>query len=82
MGLKDKLANYRQESNARIPAETKALMKQATDELAASGILQTVLKPGDRIPEFKLENHKGRPVSTDQLLRNAPLIVNFYRGFW
>ena len=39
-------------------------------------------KTGDRLPPFKLKNAKGQVVQLEQLLKNGPVVVVFYRGAW
>ena len=51
-------------------------------KLFLSHIEDGALKAGDWIPEFKLNNHLGKAVSSSELLGNGPLIINFYRGSW
>ena len=82
MTLQEKLAAYQADFTARVPAETVATMKRATAELTASGILDTVLKKGDRAPEFTLPDQNGQLVRSRQLLDKGPLVVSFYRGTW
>ena len=57
-------------------------MHRATDDLRASGIMDRVLKAGDRMPLFDLENTRGESVSSADLLAKGPLVVSFFRGKW
>ena len=82
MSLADKLAEIREGAKKRIPEELRAIMKRATDELAGSGILDSVYKEGDTIPPFELANLKGDLISSEDLLQRGPLVMTFYRGVW
>jgi len=57
-------------------------MRQATRNLAASGIVGESVGAGDRAPRFSLPNAKGETVSSADLLAKGPLVVSFYRGGW
>jgi AhpC/TSA family len=82
MSLKEELEAIRAHSATRIPPPAQALMKQATDELRSSGIVERALKVGDKAPEFSLPNTKGVLVSSRALLAQGPLVLSFYRGRW
>ena len=57
-------------------------MYRATEELRASGIMDRVIKVGDRLPAFALPNAYGREVRSDDLLAKGPLVLTFFRGSW
>ena len=64
------------------PREAIEKMHRATAELKASGIEARALKAGDRAPSFNLLNQDHSEVSSDDLLRQGPLVVSFFRGHW
>ena len=41
-----------------------------------------IVKVGDRMPAFNLENTGGETVSSADLLAKGPLVVSFFRGKW
>ena len=82
MGLSEQLERIREGAAERIPADSVAVMHRATEELRASGIMDRVLKVGDRMPAFNLENTRGGTVSSADLLAKGPLVVSFFRGKW
>jgi peroxiredoxin len=57
-------------------------MHRATAELEASGILDHVLKVGDRAPSFTLFNQQQVQIASSDFLREGPLVVGFFRGHW
>jgi hypothetical protein len=82
MGLKDELRALRERLEAGRPPEVIAAMHRAVDELRASGIVEKILRVGDRAPEFVLPDMDDQPVSSKELLTRGPLVVTFYRGRW
>jgi len=64
------------------PQEAIEKMHRATAELKASGIEQRALKVGDRAPSFALFNQDHAEVSSDDLRRQGPLVLSFFRGHW
>jgi peroxiredoxin len=57
-------------------------MHRATAELRGSGILDDVIKVGDRLPPFALQNAFGEEVRSSELLANGPLVLTVFRGAW
>ena len=82
MGLTEQLQKIREGAAERIPADSIAIMHRATEDLRASGIMDRVLKVGDSMPAFNLENTRGKTVNSRDLLAKGPLIVSFFRGKW
>jgi hypothetical protein len=82
MTLEQSLATIREASAKRIPPETQAVMHRATEGLRASGILDRVIKVGDPLPAFALQNAYGREVRSSDLLAEGPLVLTVFRGSW
>ena len=82
MSLNKKLDETRAESAKRRPAETRAIMQRATDDLRASGILGKTATVGQAMPPFAGTSHDGRTVVSDKLLAQGPVILSFFRGHW
>ena len=53
--LAERLDAIRQGADKRIPPDKRAIMHRATDDLRASGILDGVIKVGDPLPPFALQ---------------------------
>lgn len=51
-------------------------------DLAARGVGENALGPGDPMPAFMLPNHDGRLVDSSELNPGGPLVLSFYRGEW
>ena len=82
MSLQEQLDAYKAEFTKKVPAEKLGIMHRATEDLRRSGILERVVKAGDRAPDFVLPNWRGGNVDSAPLLRQGPLVVTFYRGVW
>ncbi|MGF1485982.1 MAG: peroxiredoxin-like family protein [Prochloraceae cyanobacterium] len=82
MSLRKELDRYRNEFRANKPEEIKAVMGEATEDLARSGILENCLKQGDNLPDFTLPNAVGQNIKSRSLLAEGPIVISFYRGGW
>ncbi len=82
MSLQKKLNAFKAYFEAGASPEKVALMHKATGDLRHSGILQHVLKVGDKAPHFELLNAHGKMVISRNLLAKGPLVISFYRGVW
>lgn len=82
MNLKRRLDALRLASETRIPEDAREIMHRATEDLRRSGILDRVVKVGQKAPKFELLNHRAERVSSEALLAEGALVVTFYRGIW
>jgi hypothetical protein len=85
--LQSRLDEYKKafESGAppyNAPREVIETIHRGTAELKASGLDKKALKAGDRGPQFSLFNQDHVQVNSADLLRQGPLVVNFFRGHW
>ena len=85
--LQERLDEFRKafESGAppyNAPREAVETMHRATAELKASGAEGRALKVGDRVPNFTLLNQDDVQIASNDLLREGPLVVSFFRGHW
>jgi hypothetical protein len=77
-----KLAAVREASAKRIPPDRLAVMHDATERLRNSGIMDRMIKPGAKAPDFTLENQEGQRVSLSAKLAEGPVVLGVFRGFW
>jgi hypothetical protein len=87
MSLQEKLREFKTQFESGAPPfnvspEVVATLHRATDEIRVSGILERVLKVGDRAPDFSLPNAQGITVNSHELLAKGKLFLTFYRGVW
>jgi peroxiredoxin len=65
-----------------VPPATQAIHERVVLDLNASGMLAGVLQVGAKIPEFTLQDHNNKPVTSSALLAKGRLVVCFIRGRW
>ena len=65
-----------------VPATQTSVMDRAIDNVIASGIRDSCLKTGDRIPDFSLLDSSERWVNVQALLNKGPIVLSFFRGSW
>jgi len=82
MSLPEKLAALKAGFEAQAPAETLEIIHRVTEELKGSGIMEKVVKVGEKAPDFCLPNQDREPVHLAALLARGPLVLSFYRGKW
>jgi hypothetical protein len=82
MPLVERLAAIRQGADKRIPADRRAIMHRATNDLRASGIMDHVIKVGSPLPPSELKNASGQEVRSSELLAGGPLVLTVFRGSW
>ena len=82
MSLVDKLNEIKAGAVKMIPPDRLEIMLKATKDLRASGIMDGVLKVGDRLPEFELKNSEGDVVRSSDLLSQGAVVLTVFRGSW
>lgn len=82
MSLQEALNTFKTDFETKVPPEALALMHKTTEDLRASGIVEDALKIGDSAPQFSLKETDGAVKSLDDLLKDGPLVLSFYRGKW
>ena len=85
--LQDRLDQFRKEFESGTPPfnatrEVIETMHRATAELKESGAETRALKIGDRAPSFTLFNQDHLQVASNDLLREGPVVISFFRGHW
>ena len=82
MSLKEKMEILKANTVKQAPAEALEVMRRAIETLKNSGIMDRVLKTGDKIPPFELKNAEGIMVNSADILKKGPMVLTFYRGAW
>ncbi len=82
MSLTQDLAQFAAQMREKLPADVQAAMAKASDEIAQLGIEDRSLKVGDMIPSVTLPNAVGATVTIQDLLKQGPVVIAFYRGGW
>src|SRR3982074_3191664 len=65
-----------------VPTETQAIHTRAVAELKERNLAQNILPVGVTAPEFKLQDHDGKILSSVDLLAKGRLVLCFIRGRW
>ncbi len=82
MSLQEEITKLKDQMMSVIPKDKLTVINRSMDELLKSNPTVNSLKKGEKIPSFALPNAKGNPLSSDDLLKQAPLVISFYRGGW
>jgi hypothetical protein len=82
MSLEDKLDKLKESFKTKAPPDAQEIIHRATEDLKNSGIMDHVVKVGDKAPDFTLKNTGGQDVSLSALLSDGPVVLTFYRGKW
>jgi peroxiredoxin len=65
-----------------VPAETQSVHSRAIAGLKQKRAAANILPVGSTIPEFQLQDHDGKSVSSSDLLAKGLLVLCFIRGRW
>lgn len=82
MSLKEKIDKLKEGFKTKAPRDAQEIMHRATEDLINSGIMDHVVKVGDKAPDFALKNTVDQDVSLYTLLGDGPVVLTFYRGKW
>lgn len=80
--LQSQINYYKTSFKKRVDQDTQKVMKDATKNLADSDIVSDAPKVGETLPSFTLPNQNAEKLHLDDLLKDGPVIVTFYRGGW
>jgi peroxiredoxin len=65
-----------------VPPEAQAVHARVIQDLREQQIPQRALPVGARAPNFELQDHADRCVSSTELLEQTLLVICFFRGRW
>ena len=82
MSLESELSKIREWAKEKIPAENREHMLAEVAKLRDSGILNSIIKVGDKLPPFSLKNERDETVTSDDLLAKGGLVLTVFRGHW
>jgi peroxiredoxin len=82
MLLDEKLRTLRDHEAAGTPDDVKNAVAFELKALISSGQAGRALKVGAKAPLFVLPDTEGKTVSAAELLKQGPIVITFYRGFW
>jgi len=82
MSLQEKLSQLNAQTTAALPEKSIAAMREETQRLRESHIVESAPQTGDGLEDFNLPNHLGKMQSLAALREHGPVVVTFYRGGW
>ncbi len=82
MSLNAELRTFYEARQQQIPADVRAIMQRAGEELEASGQADRALLAGAQAPDFTLPSVTGETATLNELLTQGPVVLTFYRGAW
>jgi peroxiredoxin len=82
MNLQAELDAAARSVQEQAPAQVITTFETAYEKLAASGLKNRALQPGQSIGDFELPDATGDMVRSADLRANGPLLLIFYRGEW
>lgn len=80
--LAAELKEFQEKFMSQVPEEMGEMFAAKTQELAKSGLVESAIKVGDKVPDFVLPDAQGNKVSLADLRAKGPVVIAFYRGGW
>jgi peroxiredoxin len=80
--LRDIFAERKELIAKYVPAETQAIQARAVAGLQRQHRAENILPVGAKVPEFQLQDHEGKSISSSDLLARGRLVLCFIRGRW
>jgi peroxiredoxin len=80
--LRDIFAERKELIAKYVPAETQAIQARTVAELQRQHRAENILPVGAKVPEFQLQDHEGKSISSSDLLALGRLVLCFIRGRW
>ena len=80
--LREILAERKDLITKYVPAETQAVHSATIAGLKEQRLAASILPVGSKIPEFQLQDHEGKSISSSDLLARGRLVLCFIRGRW
>lgn len=82
MSLREVLEKIQGNLGERIPDEFIEAFSEYLNQLIDQGVGKSALKIGDQVPDFTVRDTDGKEIQLYELLKKAPVIINFFRGNW
>lgn len=82
MTLAQDLKKQLEQIVAKVPGEALEQMVADTQALAASGLAESSLKAGSKVPDFTLPNAEGSLIRFSDIYKQGSVVLSFYRGEW
>ncbi|PCJ19666.1 MAG: hypothetical protein COB04_05690 [Gammaproteobacteria bacterium] len=76
------LAELNRQVCEQMPMTNLAILRRSVAMLRKSGLVDRCLQVGETVPDFWFADRKDGEVGFHALLKNGPVVVSFFRGFW
>jgi peroxiredoxin len=80
--LAQQLQTKSDESKKQMPPNSLQVLEDSIAALRKSNIMQSALRAGDRLPDFRLPDAQNKTFDSSAALAQGPLVIVFYRGGW
>ena len=80
--LKVQLEAKKQQYADNWSSETLALHENGIDVVEKTGITGSAFQVGQMAPDFTLNNALGKAISLNEVLKQGPVVLTWYRGGW
>ncbi len=80
--LREQFAERKKLIAKYVLPETQAVHARVIAELREQGLVSHALSADTNAPDFTLDDHDGKQVSSTELLNRGRLIICFFRGRW
>ncbi|HEX6503668.1 MAG TPA: peroxiredoxin-like family protein [Terriglobales bacterium] len=80
--LREQLAERKELIAQYVPPETRAIHARVIADLKQDRVEARTLPIGAKVPAFELHDHRGRVVTSSDLLAKGKLVICFFRGRW
>ena len=80
--LREQFAERKELIAQYVPPETRAIHARVIADLKQDRIEARTLPIGAKVPAFELHDHRGRVVTSSDLLAKGKLVICFFRGRW
>lgn len=82
MALREILKKIQGEMTEQMPSEFIEAFGENLNQLIEQNITAKALTIGDQAPDITVVDTEGKEIKLYDLLKNAPVIINFFRGNW
>lgn len=82
MTLTNQIKEFRKEFLPQLPQGVAGKLDEGVQKMLASHGETNALKVGQKMPSFSLSSATGRVVYSENLLKEGPVVISFYRGGW
>ena len=82
MSLKVECEAVIQQFTNDLPQEVMDSLTGFIGRLVESGLAENAINVGDKAPEFNLPDIHGNQTKLSDLLKQGPVVINYYRGGW